>query len=502
MLPVIATFALVKNEVLPEEIWPTIQVLEVAMLAAFLVLWLCLRNPLKAGIVCSAGLAMCFCYRMIACAVDNLYQVCSGAAAAPAWVLLTGYFAMTIIFLAFTTKEKWKFGKHEFTLPLKQFNNALNVVSFVLIILNVVPICIYEYQVSEDAKKFVAQFETNLGKFDLDQNAPKPDIYYFIFDGMANPLTLKDLTGYEDKEFIPFLKAKGFYVVPHAASNYDRTEFSITSSTNMQYVDLIPQTRGADFNGLVVYFRAIQDSCVPRILKRLGYKFVCVASGSPPSDYIPNADVNLRCIPFNHFSIVVALLTPLAATETYYPLLTHLLGDLRLCPGHCLDQILSIKGPKFVLIHTDLAHAPNIFDENGNVRTMPLSWFLIAWGPPDQYVSQWIYAQRQATSWLAKILDHPGPKPIILVQSDHGPGIDMKEHHKWNQQRMRILNAYYFPGLQNKGLYESITPVNSFRVLFNDYFHAGLPILQDRVNGSDDYAHPYPWKDITKEMTF
>jgi hypothetical protein len=238
------------------------------------------------------------------------------------------------------------------------------------------------------------------------------------------------------------------------------------------------------------------------MLKQLGYKFVTVASGSPPSDYIPNADVNLRCIPFNHFSIVVALLTPLAATESYYPLLTNLLGDLRLCPGHCLDQILSIKGPKFVLIHTDLAHAPNIFDENGGRHMMPAAWFLIAWGPPDKYVSQWIYAQRQARAWLSQILDHPGPKPVIMVQSDHGPGINFKDHHQWNQQRMRILNAYYFPGTENNGLYETITPVNSFRVLFNDYFHAGLPILKDRVNGSDDYAHPYPWKDITKEITF
>jgi hypothetical protein len=47
--------------------------------------------------------------------------------------------------------------------------------------------------------------------------------------------------------------------------------------------------------------------------------------------------------------------------------------------------------------------------------------------------------------------------------------------------KFRILNAYFLPGVSHRHLYPSITPVNSFRLVFNLYFHAGLPLLPDDV---------------------
>ena len=46
--------------------------------------------------------------------------------------------------------------------------------------------------------------------------------------------------------------------------------------------------------------------------------------------------------------------------------------------------------------------------------------------------------------------------------------------------RFGILNAYYLPNGGNDLLYESISPVNSFRVIFNSYFGANYEILEDR----------------------
>ena len=45
---------------------------------------------------------------------------------------------------------------------------------------------------------------------------------------------------------------------------------------------------------------------------------------------------------------------------------------------------------------------------------------------------------------------------------------------------MSILNAYYFPGGRYEGLYQDISPVNSFRVVLNTFFGAKLPLLPDR----------------------
>jgi hypothetical protein len=46
-------------------------------------------------------------------------------------------------------------------------------------------------------------------------------------------------------------------------------------------------------------------------------------------------------------------------------------------------------------------------------------------------------------------------------------------------ERTPILNAYYLPGGEDRWLYPSISPVNSFRVVLNAYFGADLPFLPD-----------------------
>jgi hypothetical protein len=47
------------------------------------------------------------------------------------------------------------------------------------------------------------------------------------------------------------------------------------------------------------------------------------------------------------------------------------------------------------------------------------------------------------------------------------------------RERMAIFNAYYFPGGSPASLDPSITPVNSFRVLFDAYFHGDFGRLPD-----------------------
>ena len=49
------------------------------------------------------------------------------------------------------------------------------------------------------------------------------------------------------------------------------------------------------------------------------------------------------------------------------------------------------------------------------------------------------------------------------------------------EERSGILNAYFLPSsCEPGGLYRSITPVNSFRVIFNSCFGADLELLKDQ----------------------
>ena len=72
--------------------------------------------------------------------------------------------------------------------------------------------------------------------------------------------------------------------------------------------------------------------------------------------------------------------------------------------------------------------------------------------------------------------------PIIIIQGDHGPGAYLH----WGSleqtvpsERFGILNAYYFPDGNYETLYPSISPINSFRVVLNQYFETKYALLPD-----------------------
>ena len=64
--------------------------------------------------------------------------------------------------------------------------------------------------------------------------------------------------------------------------------------------------------------------------------------------------------------------------------------------------------------------------------------------------------------------------PVIILQGDHGYGDANLPY------RLRNLNAYYLPGDGKKLVYPSITPVNSFRLIFNAYFGGKYAMLEDK----------------------
>jgi hypothetical protein len=103
--------------------------------------------------------------------------------------------------------------------------------------------------------------------------------------------------------------------------------------------------------------------------------------------------------------------------------------------------------------------------------------------------------------------------PVIIIQADEGPypgGQDMWEpggrifeeattvelRHK-----MGILNAYYLPNTDADVLYPSITPVNSFRLVFNLYFDADLELSPDYNYARQGNNHD-KFFDITDKLEY
>ncbi len=67
---------------------------------------------------------------------------------------------------------------------------------------------------------------------------------------------------------------------------------------------------------------------------------------------------------------------------------------------------------------------------------------------------------------------------------------------------MRILNAYYLPGVDKDILYPSITPVNSFRLIFNLYFDTNFELLPDENYAFVDGRHIYKFFNVTDKVGY
>ena len=306
------------------------------------------------------------------------------------------------------------------------------------------------------------------------------------------------------------MKGKGFYVVPQSQSSYDNTKFTVSSTLNMQFLDLVvADARAADPHGKDVsdnaFNRGIQDSTVLQLLRRLGYKYINFCSGFSAFDFLHTADVNIR-LPIRGyfgglFNSFVLMLTPWSTLEQYFPLLRDFYIDLRLLPSEKLPEVVAIPGPKFVTMHTDIAHAPLLLDENGHRGRLPVAIYN-AVDTPQRYFSQIKWANKQIENWINIILSGPGPKPIIVMQSDHGPDFPMDNEHLFVNERLKNFSAIYLPGMHDKGLYGRISTVNVFRVIFNDYYDAHLPILPDKAFLNTGGIDSADFKDVTKDLDF
>jgi hypothetical protein len=65
---------------------------------------------------------------------------------------------------------------------------------------------------------------------------------------------------------------------------------------------------------------------------------------------------------------------------------------------------------------------------------------------------------------------------------------------------MGILNAIYLPDGDARVLYPSISPVNTFRVVFNQYFGTDLELLPDRSYAFASQRYQYDLFDITDSL--
>jgi hypothetical protein len=192
-----------------------------------------------------------------------------------------------------------------------------------------------------------------------------PDVYYIILDGYGRADVLREYYDFDNSPFVNNLKSKGFYVAANGRSNYSLTALSLSSSLNMDYLD-VSLTDGLSNNERIsALFPLIENNYVIQEFNNRGYTTINFASGWEATDYNKLADINLKFSTINQFNSLLldtTIIRPIAPEYSQNEERTIVLGIF-----DELKEIPKIKDPTFSFAHVLVPHPPFIFDREGNL---------------------------------------------------------------------------------------------------------------------------------------
>ncbi len=361
-----------------------------------------------------------------------------------------------------------------------EFAPAFNVASFALLIYPLYQVIWWTFPYRSSAGAQHVSLET----LQAQPGQTPPDIYYFILDSYGSADLLRQAYGYDDSAFIRDLEGAGFYVAVCSQSNYDRTELSLGSSLNMDYLQNLEDTfipANIDRSHL---WNDLRYNAVRLDLEKAGYKTVAFATGFAWSE-IDDADVFLTppspLLELNEFD------TLLLRTTALQPLAGPGLLDLDQLDGQrfrertlfdfsSIDQLARMPGPKFVFVHVIAPHPPFVFGPDGSPTDPGRFLNPQRLYTPDQYAAGYqnmvTFINQKVVKAVDTLINQSAVTPVIVLQGDHGPWLQT------GSNQFRILNAYFLPGHQDR-LYATISPVNTFRLILDEYLGAEYPLLPD-----------------------
>ena len=260
----------------------------------------------------------------------------------------------------------------------------------------------------------------------------KPDIYYIILDSYTRADTLQTAYRFDNSEFLGGLEEMGFDVAECSMSNYVRTELSLASSFNMDYLPVLDKRIKPDSQARSPLWNLIRNSAVMDYVEGQGYKTVAFATGFPWSEW-DHADLYLEASPLRGGLTEFEGL--LLDTTAYRIAEDEGLVDTKLATFNryrersqfvldTLPSLAQMDGPQFVFAHIIVPHPPFVFAEDGS-RSDSLS-FLNA---KDQY------PVRQIRGRLCDAVAVHQPRDHAHRAGDHRQFRHATRHHHSGRSR-------------------------------------------------------------------
>jgi hypothetical protein len=343
----------------------------------------------------------------------------------------------------------------------------------------------------------------------LKESTMKPNIYYIILDGYARSDVLNDVYRYQNGDFLDFLTTKGFYVATKSRANYCQTYLSLASSLNLVYLDRIASRMNPDSRDREPLIEMIRNSEVFSFLKNNGYRLVAFSTGVSGTE-IRQADVYMASPwSFSEFDNALINRSLLGGLPNVSAVQSDRHRAQLLNALDHLDDFTDTQTPTILFAHIMACHPPFVFGEKGEAINNRKSFSFndgIRLNPDRaEYIQhhrrQLVFITGKVQKAIGAILSRSTEPPIIILQSDHGPGSgwDVENLDRTDlRERMSILNAYYLPN-GGSGPYPSITPVNTFRMVFNEYFGTHFEKLTDESYFAT-WNRPYQFVNVTRRL--
>lgn len=323
----------------------------------------------------------------------------------------------------------------------------------------------------------------------------KPNIYYLLFDCYPGSGYQRDVLGVAHNELDTILRNKGFFVVDESRSNYHMTSFSMASLFNMDYLDWL---KGVEKLKPFHYNRTIQvvkKAIVFKWLQESGYQLHNLSIFDMPGQPSPNKEKFLsttgkEIILYNTF---FKCLYRDVLPELFPSIRSGMIKKARDTRKKRLQQFgehnrmvldslyrfssqASTHRQRFIYAHVEMPHFPYFFDSSGRAYPDDLVFGKEIITNKERFKNYIGYSNRQITALIDSIFIHNQGRDIIILQSDHGLN-DLDVRRK--NDAFRNYTAFYFPDRNYDMLYNGMSNVNSFRIIFNKYFSQQLPLLHD-----------------------
>jgi hypothetical protein len=336
--------------------------------------------------------------------------------------------------------------------------------------------------------------------------ATDPDVYFIVLDGYARQDVLAKYYRFDNSPFLDGLRKRGFGIAERSSSNYNWTFLSLASTLNLGYLqDLFPGSFQPASTDRAVLYEGIRNSLTSRFLRERGYRIVHFQSTWGATAVNPYADREMRCEFSMYGNEFVRTLVEASWLGAFHSKAGTDLAGCHLANFKALGAMGQESGPKFVFAHFILPHHPYLFDRDGNVlRNAVISnqfeFQKRLWEDRASYVSQLEFTNKKVLEAVDGILAGSSTPPIIVIESDHGPGlaagISSGEHYAL---RFANLGAYHLPGAPDGLIPQDGTAVNQFRRILSHYFDAKLEPLPDRHFVSS-YGKPYAFREMPHDF--